>query len=497
VRRTHPRWIHRSLTATLVVTAVALAGCGGSSAVSSGPVNTSPVDTASGTLSILDYPNVWEGFTKASASGSSAISSWYSYFGKIWQHDFPRVTIQESTVPNEATEVERTILGVSAGNPPDLIGVDAQLPTLVQKGALMNLDPYFKAYGITAADFTPALARYARYNGHWYAMPGVNMPTVGDLMYVPSYVRSAGLNPSSPPRTWDQLFAMTKKVTKFAPNGNLERIGFDLILPGGEAADPGLTAGSGSFQYEAGLFCNDPNLAWTSKTGYNVTSPCFERFVAFVKKVIDFYGGYNNYLKFMSGDPGPWSCSPNDYVKTGKILFSVSAFWAGTQFDRCYPTQYALSYAPTGSGSAASESAIDGTAWMVAIPKGAQNPGLAFKFWYDTLYKNAVLDGPTTNGYLRPQQEQPWIQNLLANEAKVRQSKHFAGNPIATYARILKTEGNRASYAYAQSPVEAQFVEALTTAVNAVLLNQKTIPQAMQSAQTFIKGVEQTNGTTA
>jgi ABC-type glycerol-3-phosphate transport system substrate-binding protein len=233
VHRNHRLLFRGSVSATLVIAAVtAFAGWGGASAAGSGPIDTSPITTSKGTLNILDYPNVWQGFTKATSSGSSAISSWYTYYGKIWAHDFPRTTILESTVPNAAAEVERTILGVSAGNPPDLIGVDAQLPTLVQKGALTNLDSYFKAYGIKVSSFTPALAKYARYNGHWFAMPGVNMPTVGDLMYVPSYVKSAGLNPNSPPRTFDQLFAMTKKVTKFAPNGNLERIGFDLMLPG-------------------------------------------------------------------------------------------------------------------------------------------------------------------------------------------------------------------------------------------------------------------------
>ncbi len=486
-------------TAPLVGVALAgaliLAACSSPGAKSSGSINTAPRDTSSGTLSILDYPNIWEGFTKASASGASAISSWYTYYHDVWEHYLPNTVINESTVPNETSEVERTILGVSSGNPPDLIGVGTQLPVLVQKGALMNLDPYFKAYGLSPSDFLPALSRYARYNGSWYAMPAVNLPTMEDVMFVPSYVAAAGLNPSSPPRTFAAMFAMTKKVTKFSPSGALERIGFDLVLPSGEAADPGLTAGAaGAFQEEAGLFCDNPGITWSSKTGYNFTSPCFERFVKYLQTVIDFYGGYNNYLKFMAGDPGPWSCSPNDYFNKGKILYAISAFWAGIQSDRCYPTQYEFSYAPTGTGTMSSLSAVESTAWMLAIPKGAPDPGLAFKFWYDTLYLNAQLDGPTTNGYLSARQEKPWIQNLVSVESKVRTQKGFPGNPITSYENILGTEGALANFAFPQSPVTAQYDQAATTAVNAVLYHQKSITAAMQSAQSYIEGVERSAG---
>jgi multiple sugar transport system substrate-binding protein len=491
------RWTRPKLASAVAAAALLATACASgspSSGGASGHINPSPFDSTSARLTLLTYPNIWAGFTKSSSSGASAISSWYTYFNQVWARYLPNVTLQESGVPNEAAETERTLLGVSAGNPPDLIAIDRQLPILVQKHALMNLDALYAAYGLTPDNFTTALAQYSRYDGHWYAMPGVNMPTSGDLMFVPQYVQAAGLDPNAPPRTFAQLLTMTKRVTEFNPDRSLKRIGFDLILPGGEGADPGFTAGSGRFENEAGLYCNQPSLLWNVKTGYNFLNPCFAQFVTYVQQVIDFYGGYNNYIKFMSGDPGPWNCAKGDYTNSGKVLYAISAFWAGTQFDRCYPTQYRFSFAPTGSGTADSLRAVQDVAWVVGIPRGAKNADLAFKFWYDTIYLNAQLAGPTTNGYARPAQESTWMANLVSSESKVRQQNHFPGNPITSYGDLLATEGNTAADLYAQSPVSAQFDEALTTAVNAVLLHQKSVGVAMQEAQSFIVGVERANG---
>ncbi len=280
------------------------------------------------TLTILTCCGMPSGFTRASQSTSNTIFQFYHYYHALWAKRFPTLTIKEIDVSSYPDLTTKTILGVNAGNPPDLIATQGQLGQLVARKAVQNLDPYYKLASITPQMFLPGMASWARMQGHWYAMPENSNPSQGELLVVPSFVKAAGWGSAPLPRTWDELWTATQKVTRWDRHGDLVRIGLPVGAPS---------------MIEQNLFCGSFAVYDPATTTFHVTSPCIKAYFRFEKRLLAFYGGVTRYTKFISGDPGVWSCSPKAYLATGRILFTIDAYWSGDQMDQCYAVLWALS----------------------------------------------------------------------------------------------------------------------------------------------------------
>ncbi|MHB8294611.1 MAG: ABC transporter substrate-binding protein [Acidimicrobiales bacterium] len=426
----------------------------------------------------MTNPGVWEGLTKKTGSGNNALAAFYTYYHKVWAKQIPNIHVNELPVPSGAIEETKTILGVQTGSPPDLVAFHGSLPAMVQRGALMNLTPYFKSAGLKASDFLPALAQYSRYHGQWYAMPGASSPTTHDVLYVPKFVQAAGINPTQIPRTWSGLWKATKKVTTWGPGHTLQRIGESVVL--GNKGNEGMSR----FGPLSALYCGSNTALWNPSTGFHLNAPCVLNFVRYERKLVNFYGGWAKYQTFIAGDPGPWSCSKSDYSANGKILFNITgAYWNGLQMDHCYNEQWALSWAPTMNGTAAQAKSVQATQWFVAIPKGAKHPRAAFQFWLDTLYKNGQLSGPTTNGYIRPSQANIWWQDIVKLEGQLRAKNGFSGNPISTVVPMEKQEAAAASWSWPKSTINNYVTTAEGNAWNKVVYNHVAVKTAFDAAQ--------------
>ncbi len=64
----------------------------------------------------------------------------------------------------------------------------------------------------------------ANYEGKVYAIPFNTDDRA--LYYNKKLFREAGLDPNKPPRTWDELLACAKKLTRYRKDGGFERVGF-------------------------------------------------------------------------------------------------------------------------------------------------------------------------------------------------------------------------------------------------------------------------------
>jgi ABC-type glycerol-3-phosphate transport system substrate-binding protein len=430
------------------------------------------------TLTAMTNSGIFAGLTKASLKEKSTISSWYKIYHELWKQKFPDLTIKEVKVADDNAEVTKTLLAVNAGNPPDLIGVHGQLPELVKRGAVQNLDKYYEAAGIKPSYFLKPMADYVRYDGHWYGLPGASNPTTGTILYIPKLVKAAGVDPNQMPKTWNDLWTATKKVTKFDAKGNVERIGLPV--------DTGLTW--------VNLYCGRQVTYDQASNKFHADDPCVKDYFRFNKRLVDFYGGIQKYTKFISGDTSVWSCNPKAYIPTGKVLFSLDAYWSGAQMDTCYDVEWKLSDPPTPHGQSSEWAALAPVAWVLAVPRGAKNPQLAFDFVKYTIWEHGNLLGPTTNGYVRPDQADAWGTKLIQTQADIRANKHYKGNPMADAMKLVTQGATLGRAIYPKDASAPYFAEQLGRAWEQVAYNKASVDDALAHTQQLVDANQKQNG---
>ena len=122
--------------------------------------------------------------------------------------------------------------GFASGNPPDIfyLGND-QVATYAKAGDLAPLDKL-----ANVKSFYPSLRAAYTYKGHLYAAPK-DFSTLGLVINTASW-KSAGLKTKNYPKTWDQLAAVAKKLTRNGQVGlctgpEFHRLGVFMIQNGG------------------------------------------------------------------------------------------------------------------------------------------------------------------------------------------------------------------------------------------------------------------------
>lgn len=419
-------------------------------------------------LTVLTNPISIYGLTPKSLKSKNTIASWYRHYGALWRKRFPTMKINEIQTTGDQENVTKTILGVNRGDPPDLVGVHGQLPLLVARRAVENLDKYYEAAGIEPGDLLKPVADSLRFNGHWYGLPGGTNPTYGTLLSIPKFVRAAGIK--NDPVTWSALYAASKKAVKFDDKGNLVRVGLQVDLDNSTL----------------NLYCGKPTTYDVATNTFSANAPCIKAGFAYRKKLLDLYGGVEKYTKFVSGDPSVWTCSKKAYLPSGKILFMTDAYWSGGQMDTCYDVVWKIGPIPTHAGSLSDWRGLSPGAWVLAIPRGAKNAQLAFDFVKFTIFDHGDRLGPTTNGYSRQALAAGWAKGLVAYSATVRKKNSYPGNPMAAAMKPVMLGAKLGRVPLPTSPVATYYDEQMSLAWQKVAYGKATIDDALNEAQELI-----------
>jgi len=115
---------------------------------------------------------------------------------------------------------QTALLGLAAGTPPDLVQVGfTLLPTLVASGGPIALDPFMEASGFDPSSLMPGMLELGQLDGSNYIMPiGVSTPV---MYYNLDLFRAAGLDPDSPPTTWEEARAASQALVDAGYQGIL------------------------------------------------------------------------------------------------------------------------------------------------------------------------------------------------------------------------------------------------------------------------------------
>ena len=275
-----------------------------------------------------------------------------------------RIHVDLLTISN----IERkTLLATAGGNPPDVAGLyGPNVAQYADDNAVQPLDEYCRRNGISRDQYVPVYWDMGSYHGHQYALPSV--PGSVALHYRKDLFRAAGLNPDTPPTTFEEMDAASQKITTYTPDKKIDKSGF---MP----AEPGWWPWCWGYYFGGAL--------WDGKDKITANSPENVRAFEWIQSYSKKFGG-TNLQSFRSG-LGNFSSPQNGFLD-GKVAMELQGVWMYNFINKYAPKVES----PTREWGAAPfphpadrPDLADGTIAdedILVIPRGASHPDEAFEF---------------------------------------------------------------------------------------------------------------------
>jgi multiple sugar transport system substrate-binding protein len=128
-----------------------------------------------------------------------------------YNQDHPNVEVENVFIGFNDL-LPKLLAATAGGDAPDVAAGDLiWMPKLARSGALVPLDDQIASAGFDVSDIYPALLNAGKYEGKTYSLP-VSTNNL-QLFYNKDLFEQAGLDPSNPPTTWDELRSMAKQCT--------------------------------------------------------------------------------------------------------------------------------------------------------------------------------------------------------------------------------------------------------------------------------------------
>ena len=135
---------------------------------------------------------------------------WMNKWVAVYNEQTDGVRVEVSYVP-ESTWGEKLISAQAAGIAPDIYPVNlSRYGTEVARGTIQPLDPYVDP--AIFDDLQDNFRRAVTVNGKYYGYP-YQAEATQVLYYRTDMFEQAGLDPESPPKTWDELYEYAQKLT--------------------------------------------------------------------------------------------------------------------------------------------------------------------------------------------------------------------------------------------------------------------------------------------
>lgn len=172
-----------------------------------------------------------------SASGSEVVElTWWHGWGGTGMEALTKVeetfNAREGNIKVLRSQVsemnDKLLTAIAGGTAPNIGTCCVPYAQLYAREVVLPLDEYLDASTVVSRDdFVPGLLDGMTWQGKTYGVPAVESGPRYGLIYNNDLVTEAGLDPDSPPETWDEMFEWHVALTKFDDAGNVERIGFD------------------------------------------------------------------------------------------------------------------------------------------------------------------------------------------------------------------------------------------------------------------------------
>lgn len=191
---------------TFLSAAAATAGATGLAACGSGTPGQSKDDpAAAGRTQVEFWGNVF----------TTPENAWYKKIVQDFNDAQEDVFVNFQVVPGDAWD-QKLKAAQAAGNAPDLYIQAGRLDTAARTGTLMELDGLFDAELLDS--LTDATKEISTYQGKFYAFPLLVEPQM-TLYWNKDLFEKAGLDPETPPTSWDEMYDACEALAGVMGNG--------------------------------------------------------------------------------------------------------------------------------------------------------------------------------------------------------------------------------------------------------------------------------------
>ncbi len=373
-----------AIAAALVLTAGAIAGCGGKTGADTGTAgseSTAPAADSAVTANSGEKAEITVWHTWGAGPGLDAMQEIVDKYNETNDKNiFVNLGFVASQSSGNTQTMDKLMAAIAAGNPPDVALLDNfQVAGWAAQDALVPLDDLMAEAGFTLEGVYDWAAQGSVYKGTTYSIP-----YNGDaraLFYNKDMFAEAGLDPENPPTTIEELTEAAQKLT-VRDGANYKQAGF---VPWQFAGKP-IYCWGWNF---GGEFYDVENNVLTIADPKNIEALQWE--VDFA----DLMGGID-FVNFASG----LGTGAEDPFITGQIAMAVRG-----NFDIANMAVYNpdLNYGVTPIPSkeeGKSANMIGGWGWT--IPRGAKNPGASIDFIKYLISEEAQTIMAKTSASLSP-----------------------------------------------------------------------------------------------
>lgn len=372
--------------------------------------------------------------------------------------------------------LRKLMLATVGGNPPDVAGLwSSYIPDFAERGALTPLNKMIDQAGIKADDYIPTYWQQCAYQDFMWALPST--PTTLALHWNKKMFRQAGLDPNRPPRSLDELDAMSDKLTIVEINrdGKLIHVRYPDLTEEEKRAKNFKLVQVGHLPTQPGWWIPEwvwwfGGRLWDGQRTITANSPEGLQTFDWLRRSSEKFGIEN--LRSFGATFGNFA-SPSDPFLAGQVAMELQGVWM---------YNFISKYAPQLEWGAAPFPAKDPARFpqvtlaecdVLLIPKGAAHPKEAFEF---IRYVNS--QGPMEKLCLGQRKFSPLVK--VSDEFM----RHHPNPYIKTFIELARSP--QAQYV-PRLTVWAEYLDELNVAADRVISLDARPQQALDQVQNRIQ----------
>lgn len=148
-----------------------------------------------------------------------------------FNEEYPNIEVEPIFAGGYVQCFQKAMTANAAGNPPDVALVsDPDVWSLVDANAITPLDDFIAAEGGDEylADFHETFVTDVTFGDHYWGMPFQKSTPI--FYWNKDIFKEVGLDPETPPETWDDLLEYAQKLVVKDASGNVTRYGVEIPI---------------------------------------------------------------------------------------------------------------------------------------------------------------------------------------------------------------------------------------------------------------------------